>query len=68
MHHQKEILEKKKQQESDEITRRLEKKYEQELEKHFHFQCYLFHAFEDSQNSFYFHIQFPFFWPVRDIL
>jgi sulfur relay (sulfurtransferase) DsrF/TusC family protein len=33
MHHQKEILEKEKQQESDEITRRLEKKYEQDLKK-----------------------------------
>jgi chromosome segregation ATPase len=33
MHQQKEILEKKKQQESDEITRRLEKKYEKKMEK-----------------------------------
>jgi GTPase Era involved in 16S rRNA processing len=33
MHHQKEILEKEKQQESDEITRQLEKKYEQDLKK-----------------------------------
>jgi len=33
MRQQKEILEKKKRQERDEITRRLEKKYEQELEK-----------------------------------
>ena len=35
MHHQKEILEKEKQQESDQIARRLEKKYEQDLKKVF---------------------------------
>ena len=33
MHHQKEILEKEKQQESDEITRQLEKKFEQDWKK-----------------------------------